>query len=322
MKWTGVLASGLLGMAAWAQEGVLTLYTSQPNQDAQQTVDAFKAAYPGIEVQWVRDGTTKLMTKLQAELQSGVVNPDVLLLADAVTMEALKQEGFLRPYESAERVHYDAALYDAEFFYYGTKLIGTGIVHHARASEKPTSWQDLADPAYRNLLAMPSPLYSGAALIHLAALVGDARLGWAYVEALAKNGASAQGGNGAVLKSVASGEKPYGVLVDFMAIREREKGAPIVFVYPQEGMSMVTEPVALMKGSKNPEAAEKFVDFVLSRQGQELVSAMGYWPGRADVPAPTGFPPRDTLRFLPVDMAKALDDAQGNKARFLELFGE
>ncbi|MGD9864075.1 MAG: Fe(3+) ABC transporter substrate-binding protein, partial [Pseudodonghicola sp.] len=40
-----------------AQAETLTLYTSQPNADAQQTVDAFMAANPGIEVEWVRDGT-------------------------------------------------------------------------------------------------------------------------------------------------------------------------------------------------------------------------------------------------------------------------
>lgn len=55
----------------------LVLYTSQPNQDAQTTVDAFKAAYPDVEVEWVRDGTTKLMAKLRAEIAAGDPRPDV-----------------------------------------------------------------------------------------------------------------------------------------------------------------------------------------------------------------------------------------------------
>ena len=57
--------------AALAQSGKLVLYTSQPNADAQQTVDAFKAKYPGVEVEWVRDGTTKVMAKLEAEFVAG-----------------------------------------------------------------------------------------------------------------------------------------------------------------------------------------------------------------------------------------------------------
>ena len=56
--------------AARAQEGKLVLYTSQPNQDAQQTLDAFKAKYPKIDATFVRDGTTRVMAKLKAEIDS------------------------------------------------------------------------------------------------------------------------------------------------------------------------------------------------------------------------------------------------------------
>ena len=50
-------------MASTALADTITLYTSQPNADAQQTVDAFKAANPDTDVEWVRDGTTKLMAR-------------------------------------------------------------------------------------------------------------------------------------------------------------------------------------------------------------------------------------------------------------------
>ena len=73
---------------------------------------------------------------------------------------------------------------------------------------------------------MPSPLTSGAALIHAATLTGNLDGGWGYYEALKDNGALAGGGNGDVLKSVAGGEKLYGIIVDYMPIREKAKGAP------------------------------------------------------------------------------------------------
>ena len=44
---------------------------------------------------------------------------------------------------------------------------------------------------------MPSPLTSGAALIHLATMVEHPDFGWAHFETLAKNGVQPQGGNGA-----------------------------------------------------------------------------------------------------------------------------
>lgn len=317
--WLGALF--FLPMMALQADDRLVLYTSQPNSDAQQTVDAFQTAYPDIEVEWVRDGTTQLMARLQAELSADVVRPDVLLIADSVTMESLKREGILAPYLSDERDAYDPAMYDPDGHYYGTKTITTGIVYNTRAAEQPSRWRDLLEPAYENQVTMPSPLYSGAALIHLAALTEESSLGWDYYRELAANGASAQGGNGGVLSAVASGTKAYGVIVDYLPIREAAKGAPLQFVFPEEGVTAVTEPVAIMNEARHPEAARKFVDFVLSREGQELVLAQGYLPGRLDVGTPEGFPPREEIHVLSLDAERALDEAEGDKRRFAELFG-
>jgi iron(III) transport system substrate-binding protein len=69
-----------------AASGKLVLYTSQPNEDAQATVDAFNKVEPDVEVEWFREGTTKVMAKLRAEFAAEAPQPDVLLIADTVTM--------------------------------------------------------------------------------------------------------------------------------------------------------------------------------------------------------------------------------------------
>ncbi|WP_312213804.1 ABC transporter substrate-binding protein [Pseudescherichia sp.] len=299
----------------------LTLYTSQPNEDAQMTVTAFEKAHPDIKVKWIRDGTTKLTARLQAELVAGGAAPDVLLIADSVTMEALKKQDLLAAYKSPEASRYDAQLYDPQGYYYGTKLITTGIAYNTRAPVKPGSWQDLLKPELKNMTTLPSPLYSGAAQIHMATLMNDPQLGFAWYEKLKANGAMPQSGNGAVMNAITSGSKGYGVLVDYMAIREKAKGAPIEFVFPKEGVSIVTEPVAMLKNAKNPDGAKAFIDFVLSDAGQRLVLKQGYLPADASLPAPEGFPARDSIKLMPYDPAKALADTDANKKRFADLFG-
>lgn len=313
--------AGLSLSASAVADDKLVLYTSQPNSDAQQTVDTFQAAYPDIEVEWVRDGTTRLMTRLRSELAAGVSNPDVLLIADSMTMESLKQEGELQPYLSPAREAFDAELFDPEGYYYGTKLITTGIVYNTGAEEQPQSWQDLLKPEYEGLVTMPSPLYSGAALIHMAAISENSELGESYYDALHDNRTEAQGGNGGVFNAVAAGTKPYGIVVDFLPIREAAKGSPVEFVFPEEGVSAVTEPVAIMAGARNVDAAQKFVDFVLSEEGQQLVSDQGYLPAHPDVTPPEGFPARDTIELMPVDIAQALEQEEALKQRFSDLFG-
>jgi iron(III) transport system substrate-binding protein len=302
--------------------GNLVLYTSQPNTDAQQTIDAFKARHPGVNVTFVRDGTPKILAKLGAEFEAGQPQADVLLIADSVTMEGLKKEDRLLAHETADVSAYPAGTHDAQKFWFATKLITTGIAYNTKASFKPTSWQDLTRPEVKGQLVMPSPLTSGAALIHAATLTGSMNDGWKYYEALKENDAIAGGGNGDVLKQVAGGQKLYGVIVDYMPIREKAKGAPVEFVFPKEGVSAVSEPVAILKSTKNPDAARAFVDFLLSKDGQDLALKQGYIAAHPAVALPAGYPARDQIMVLSFDAAKALADETKNKAAFAEIFGQ
>lgn len=311
-----------LTSTAFAAEGKLVLYTSQPNTDAQQTVDAFKAKNPNVEVEWVRDGTTKIMAKLRAEIEAGQPQPDLLLIADVVTMEGLKAEGRLTAYPEADLSAFDAGLVDKDKSYFSTKLITTGIVYNTKAPFVPASWNDLTKPEAKGLVTLPSPLTSGAAMIHTVTLTSNLPQGWDFYKALADNGAQASGGNGDVLKAVAGGDKLFGMVVDYMPIREKAKGAPVEFVFPSEGVSAVTEPVAILSTAKNPEAAKAFIDFLLSEDGQKLASSQGYIPARNGVALPAGYPERSAIKVLGYDAAAALANDMANKQKFSDVMGQ
>ena len=308
-------------VVARAQEGKLVLYTSQPNQDAQQTIDAFKAKYPKVDITFVRDGTPRIVAKLRAEMEAGAAQADILLIADAVTMEDLKKDGRLLAVPEADVSSYAAGLHDKDKTWFATKLITTGIIYNTRAPFQPQSWSDLLKDETKGQVVMPSPLASGAALIHAATLTSNLDEGWGYYVKLKTNGAVAASGNGDVLKQVAGGEKLFGMVVDFMAIREKAKGAPVAFVFPKEGVSAIGEPVAILKSTKNPDAARAFIAFLLSRDGQELALKQGYVPAHPQVALPAGFPDRNDIKLMPFDPAKALADAKDNTRRFSDIFG-
>lgn len=149
------------------------------------------------------------MARMEAEVAAGVAAPDLLLISDTVTLEGLAQAGKLAAYKSPEAVGYDAAMHSKDGYYYPTKLITTGIAYNTAATQVPTSWADLAKPGYKGLVAMPSQLYSGAAMLHLSTLTEAPALGWAYYEALAANEARADGDNGGVFKAT-GGENSNG----------------------------------------------------------------------------------------------------------------
>ncbi|WP_027178937.1 ABC transporter substrate-binding protein [Maridesulfovibrio bastinii] len=313
-----VLVLLAVSSAAYADNKIV-VYTSQLEQDAHQTVEAFKKANPGIEVEWTRSGTTSLMNKLRAEFAAGNPRPDVILIADMVTMESLKKQGRLLPYKEAPVKGYDENLYDKDGCYFSTKVISTGIVYNNKAPFVPESIKDLERPEAKNLVIMPSPLYSGAAAIHMHTLVQNPDLGWDVYKKLASNGAVTSKGNGGSYKAVASGEKLYGFVIDYLPIRNMAKGAPVNFIIPKEGASAVTEPVAILSTSKNPEGAKKFVDFMLSEQGQNLASSQGFMPAMNGISAPAGFP--DKIKLMPLDTSEALRKDRKYKREFSEIFG-
>jgi iron(III) transport system substrate-binding protein len=307
-------------IAAIAASGKLTLYTSQPDKIAAETVAAFNKIEPTVQVETFRSGTTEVMNKLQAEIVAGDPRADVLFIADAVTMEQLKADNRLLAFPEADVAALPTAAYDQDFTYFGSKLITTGIIYN-KSARAPTSWKDLVAPDAKGQVILPSPLYSGAAAIHMAALSSDALLGPSYYAALAANGAIAARGNGAVQTAVAGGQKMYGVIVEFMALNAKEKGSPVDFVFPREGVSAVTEPVAVLKTTKNPDAAKAFVGFILSKAGQELAAKQGFLPARKDVAPPPGFPAVGDLNIIPVDLKSAARQDEAMKKRFAALFG-
>jgi iron(III) transport system substrate-binding protein len=261
------------------------------------------------------------MAKLAAEFSAGQPRPDVLLLADAATMESLKKDGRLMPYPQAKIDGIEPGAVDPDRTYFGSKLITTGIAVNTAAKTRPTSWADLAKPEYKGQIAMPSPLYSGAAAIMLGTMTERPDLGWNYFEKLKASDAVAVRGNGAVVTAVANGEKSYGVLVDFMAFNAKAKGSPIDFIFPAEGNPAVTEPVAMLKTAQNPAAARAFVDFILSDEGQKLAVAMGYIPARASVGMPSWYPPGAKIKLMPTDIASVVKDNNANLKRFAQIFG-
>src|SRR5256885_12504592 len=91
----GLLAAGVAAGVVAAPSGRLTVYTSQPSDQMAKVVEAFRKTHPDIRVELFRSGTTEVMNKLQAELAAGRPQADVVLIAVAVAMTQLKNDGRL-----------------------------------------------------------------------------------------------------------------------------------------------------------------------------------------------------------------------------------
>ncbi|KPQ01287.1 MAG: iron(III) transport system substrate-binding protein [Rhodobacteraceae bacterium HLUCCA12] len=314
-------AFAALASGAIAQSGPLVIYTSTPTDQMDELVARFNESYPDIEVEYFRSGTTEVMNRLEAEFTAGDPQPDVLLIADTVVMEGLKAEDRLLAFPDADTTGTDAALHDDEGHYFSTKLITTGFAYNTDLVDDPaSSWAELTDPAIAGRLTMASPLYSGAAMIHVGTIAETEGFGWDYFETLAEHGAIAGRGNGGVLSAVANGEVDYGIIIDFMPLNAAADGSPVAFVFPDEGVTAVTEPVAILSSAENVEAAQAFVNWQLSEEGQRFHVEQGYLPLRDGIDRPASFPDVE-IDIMQVDPATLLEQSDEIKRRFADLFG-
>lgn len=302
--------------------GTLSFYTSQPDADAAALIENFTKKYPEVKVELFRSGTEEVISRLQAEAQAGQVKADVLLVADAPTFASLKKQDLLLGYSSKEAADIPAEWKDADGAYTGTKVMATVLaINSSKVTTKPDSWKVLTSPEANGKAIMPSPLYSGAAAYNVGVLARQGDFGWDFIQGLKANQMTVTKGNGAVLKSVAGGEKEYGMVVDYLVARAKKDGSPVELVYPSEGVPVITEPIGIMKGAKNQEAAKAFVDYVLSEDGQKLAASLGYTPIRKGIAAPEGLLAQDQFKVLSANTDELEASREADKKKFGEMMG-
>lgn len=311
----GFLAMFSPGVAAGGQ---ITLYTSMPEAYIRQTLDAFGAAHPDIQVNLFRGGSSKLVAKLLSEAAAGKVLADVIMVADDISMHQLKDRGLLAAYPDAPVTHLPAGSRDRDMTYFGTKRMSVVLIYNKNLVGVPNSWKVLLTaPPGRVTLA--DPMNSGSALAHLWWMVG--KLDWPFYETLSRNKAIVVPANGQVVKTVANGKALYGMVLDYMAAAAVSDGKPVGFVYPSEGAVTMHQPIAIPKGAGNPEDAKVLINFMLSDEGQRLIVSQGYRALIDRVGKPRGFPEFDEGRLTPVNAASAIYLAADLREVFNALFG-
>jgi iron(III) transport system substrate-binding protein len=304
-----------------APSGSIMLYTSMPDADLEKMLGVFKEVCPDVAVEVFRSGTEEIMSKVYAERDGGRIMADVLQIADTVTFERLKEDKLLMAYRSPETAGIDPAYLDPEHMYTGTKAIFTVLVYNTQLlGPKPSDWDDMTSREAEGKVSMASPLYSGSAANMLGVLTRLPQFGWDYYEALKRAKVKVGQGNGGVITDVTRGEKKYGIVIDYMANNAKKAGNPVDFVYPASGSMVVTEPVGILAGTGNPEAAKAYVDFVLSKKGQEAAMQLGYVPVHRDVKAPDGLVPTSSTRLIAADVAEMYRGKDDDKDRFSRLF--
>lgn len=308
---TSTNASGT--SAASGEKTVLTIYTSEPEDKVDEINRAFQEENPDVEVQVYRAGTGDLKARIDAERTSGKVEADLIWAADAPTFEGFKKDSLLAKFDSVETGDVLEEVVDKEGYYVGTRLIPTVIAYNTDVidqADAPTSWADLTDARFADKIVMPDPAVSGAAAFNATVWMNNEKLGESWIRDLGENHPMIAASNGPTSQEIAGGGHPVGVVVDYLVRDLAAKGSPIKEVYATEGSPYITEPIAVFNDSDNKDAAQRYINFVLSEKGQKLAVEQNYLPVIDSVGTPGDAPKLEDIALMDASLDTLTKDRQ------------
>ncbi len=277
---TALLAGvALVGLSASASaKGRLVVYCSATNAMCEAEAQAFGAKHD-VKVSFMRNGSGSILAKIEAEKD----NPqaDVWYGGTLDPHSQAGEMGLLQPYQSPNlkdimEQYRDPAKIKGNMssaIYIG--VLGFGV-NTERLKQKnmpmPACWSDLLKPEFRDEIQIADPQSSGTAYTALATFIqlwGEDKA-FEYLKALNANISQYTKSGITPSRNAARGETTVGIgfLHDYAL--EVEKGAPLKLVVPCEGTGYELGGVSIIKGARNLDNAKLFVDWALSKEGQEL----------------------------------------------------
>jgi len=301
----------------------LNVYSIWPENWARPMFEEFEKA-SGIKVNFVRFSSGEALARIIAEKNNPRV--DVLFGGPVETFAAGISEGVFESYKPASFAKLPARFKQADgqwiaiaddplVFMTNDKFLKENNL------KAPASWNDLLNPAYKNMLQMADARTSGTAVTRIFSILEvngrDETKAFDYMKKLRPQVQlyTKSGGGGTL--PVGLGQAGGGIFFIVDALDTKAKGYDVTISFPREGIGTAAEGIALIKGAKNPEAAKKLIDWATSPAMQNLFAKykINFVPANPDVTIePSLAEVLKGAKIFPIDA----DYAGANRKRIVE----
>ncbi len=306
----------LLVGTTYAKE-VVVVYTSLENDEVVDYLELVKNELPDIDVQAIRLSTGELGARMLAEKDNpqadciwgwAVTNMAEFIPKDMIA--PYKPQGFDMIPDNFK--HPDG--YWTAIDLYAAAFVGNEKVLAEKGLTMPQSWNDLLNPAFKDMLIMPNPASSGTGFLQVASLlvimdpdyknkpVAENKA-WDFLKELDKNMGQYIKSGSKPAKLTAAGEYAVGCSFAFVYASLKEKGFPVLLAMPAEGAGFELEVNGLLKGAKHEAAAKKFLDWAISKSAMERYAKFKLGVSYPGLSGPEGLPALDTIKLAPMDFA-------------------
>lgn len=302
----GAFLFGALASPADAQQRTrLTVYTALESEQLGPLKAAAEAALGDIGIDWVRDGTGAITARLLAERAEP--RADLVWGLSAFSLLGLEALDMLEPFtpNGAEILRSDMRSDRVPMTWTGMSLIATAICYNTavaqqRSLPRPAGWADLLNPALHGQISMPNPSSSATGFMAVAGwmtTMGE-QAAWTFMDRLHGNMQAYVHAGAAPCDAAARGEPAMGISLDGRAAALRDHGAPIDVIVPTEGVGFDVKATAILRGTRNLDAARRLAGFAVTRAAMELYGRHASILALPDVTAAAQMDPPDLEQRL------------------------
>ena len=267
------------------KEGVVYYYGATNLSDIQDLIRGFSKNYPFVDVRYTRLGGPSVVNKVITEYRAGVFNVDVVSMRGTFIPE-LAGKKIIARYKSPMVPFLRKGFTDTEGYMSGYYATGYTLIYNSarvKPAEVPRSYEDLLNPWWKGRLVMDSEEYDW--LAGMIDLIGESKAASFFKRLVEEQGVKFKRGHTLITQLVAAGE--HDLLVDgyvHNAGQFKTKGAPIDFVFTNPTIVKPPSVMAIASKAPHPHAAALFLDYKLSKEGQEIMARkQSHWTARTDV---------------------------------------
>jgi len=281
-------------VSAAQKEGKLVLYSSTDSASVEPLLQDFKSLYPFLQVEYNDLNTTELYNRFVAETAAGSGAADLLWSSAMDLQLQLASKGNALSYASPEIAGLPKwAVWQNQA--YGTTFEPVSIAYNKRLLPADAVSQSHADlirvikekpDLFKEKIASFDPEKSGVGFLMM---TQDAKVFpqfWDLAKAFGSSGAKLYTSTGAMLEKVGSGEHylAYNIIGSYVLLRQK-KDPSMGLVLPKDYTLVFSRVAFIAKAARNPNAAKLFLDYMLSKRGQTVMSEKSLvYSLRSDVP--------------------------------------
>ena len=271
----------------------LLIYTPHGQDLLRDFVNQYKQKYPEADVQFLDMGSREILERVRVERNRP--QGDLWWGAAHTTFQTAADENLLAEFRPSWADKVPESARDPQGRWFGTYETPQVIVYNTEAvspTEAPHDWDDVLDPKWHDKILIRSPYPSDTMRAIFGAMIwrslkdtGSPDKGYEWLRKLDAN-VHEYTADGTLLMQKLARREGLISLWDMPDVRlsKEQKNFPVAYSLPASGTPVVTDGIAIIKGTQHEEEARRFYEFVTTPESL-VYAAHKYYriPARTDL---------------------------------------